>query len=382
MKIGVPKEIKDQEHRVGLTPAGVYALRRCGHEVQIEKGAGLGSGFLDSDYEAVGGVVVDYSEQIYLNEMVVKVKEPQLDEYDMLRSGQLLFTYLHLAAEPQLTRSLLEREVIGIAYETITDSQGRLPLLAPMSEVAGRLSVQVGANCLMKYAGGNGTLLAGVPGVPPATVVVIGGGVVGTQAARMAMGLGADVVILDVNLDRLRTLDELYGPQLRTRYSDALALNELLPQADLVIGAVLEPGKQAAKLIDKQQVKSMKAGAVIVDVAIDQGGCSEYSRPTTHSDPTFVVDNIVHYCVANMPGATPYTSTRALTNATLPYVMMLANKGYKKAFLENTGFAAGLNVYRGNVTYRAVAEDLGYEYVSFSQLPEFAADTEDMQLVV
>lgn len=363
MKIGVPREIKDQEYRVSLTPSGVYALSQAGHEVQVEKGAGTAIGFSDCDYQQAGGTLVDNAEQVYLNPLIVKVKEPQPQEFELMQEGQVLFTYLHLAADAELTRGLLKCKIIGIAYETVTDQAGHLPLLVPMSEVAGRLSVQSGAHCLQKHNGGNGVLLGGVPGVAPARVVIIGGGVVGTQAARMAMGLGAEVILLDNNLERLRQLDELYGPLLRTRFADPVALQEMVEEADLVIGAVLLPGRQAPKLIDREMVRSMKPGSVIVDVAIDQGGCAETSRPTTHSCPTYVVDDVVHYCVANMPGAFARTSTQALCNATLPYVLELADKGYVRAMMDNPGLAEGLNLHRGRVTCRAVAEDLGYEYL-------------------
>jgi len=362
MKIGVPKEIKDQEYRVGLTPAGVQALSLSGHEVFIEKNAGARIGFSDEDYRAAGATIGENAEVIYACPMVVKVKEPQAVECDMLYEGQVLFTYLHLAPEPGLTAALLAKKVIGIAYETVTDDQGRLPLLIPMSEVAGRLSIQAGATALQMINGGNGTLLGGVPGVPAAKVVIIGGGVVGTQAARMAMGLGADVTILDNNLERLRYLDEVFGPTLHTRYAEGSAIAELTQDADLLIGAVLIPGKQAPKLVTTDMVKQMKPGAVIVDVAIDQGGCVETARPTSHTTPRFIEYGVVHYCVANMPGATARTSTLALTNATLPYVMALANKGYRQAMQDKPGLANGLNVYYGEVTYRAVADDLGYAY--------------------
>lgn len=362
MKIGVPKEIKDQEYRVGLTPAGVQALTAAGHEVLIEHNAGARIGFSDEDYVAAGAAIGKNAAAIYACPMVVKVKEPQAVECDMLYAGQLLFTYLHLAPEPALTRALLEKEVVGIAYETVTDECGRLPLLIPMSEVAGRLSIQAGATALQMINGGNGTLLGGVPGVAAARVVIIGGGVVGTQAARMAMGLGADVTILDNNLDRLRYLDEVFGPTLHTRYADSRALAELTQTADLVIGAVLIPGKQAPKLVTREMVKQMQPGAVIVDVAIDQGGCVETARATSHTTPIYIEHDVVHYCVANMPGATARTSTLALTNATLPYVMELANKGYLQAMQDNPGLANGLNVYKGEVTYQAVADDLGYTW--------------------
>lgn len=368
MKIGVPAEIKDQEFRVGLTPAGVLALRQFGHEILIQRGAGKGCGFSDDDYRRAGGIVVDTAGEVYTQDMVVKVKEPQSVEYELLREGQLLFTYLHLAPAPELTRALLDRRIVGIAYETVTDDQGRLPLLVPMSEVAGRLSIQAGASCLQKHMGGNGTLLGGVPGVPGATVVVIGGGVVGTQAARMAMGLGANVTVLDNNLTRLRQLDDLYGPLLQTRYADPMALDELICTADLVVGAVLIPGKQAPKLVSRNMIRQMRPGSVFVDVAIDQGGCAETSRPTTHSAPTFVVDDVVHYCVANMPGSAASTSTRALTNATLYYVLELVNKGFTGAFTHNPGLANGLNVYYGHVTCKAVAQDLGYDFLPVDRI--------------
>jgi alanine dehydrogenase len=380
MKIGVPKEIKDQEYRVGLTPAAVQALCQYGHEVHVEKDAGSAIGYRDSDYQRAGAIIVDYPEQVYESPMVVKVKEPQPDEFDLLSQGQVLFTYLHLAPDPKLTSALLRRGVIGIAYETVSDKDGRLPLLIPMSEVAGRLSIQAGSTCLQKHHGGNGMLLGGVPGVAAARVVIIGGGVVGTQAARMAMGLGAEVTILDKNLDRLRQLDDLYGPLLRTRYADQAALEQLTHDADLVIGAVLLPGKQAPKLISRDMINNMKSGSVVVDVAIDQGGCAETSRPTTHSEPTYIVDDVVHYCVANMPGASARTSTQALTNATMPYVLELANKGYARAMLDNPGLANGLNVYQGKVTYQAVAEALGYEYHPAEEVLRTSLDDDAISL--
>lgn len=362
MRIGVPKEIKDQEYRVGLTPAGVNALVQAGHEVLVQDNAGMRIGFANEMYQAAGANIIQQVEAIYECPMIVKVKEPQPAEYPMLQEDQLLFTYLHLAPDPQQTQALLDRKVIGVAYETVTDKLGRLPLLIPMSEVAGRLSIQAGATALQMINGGNGTLLGGVPGVAAAKVVIIGGGIVGTQAARMAMGLGAEVTILDNNLDRLRALDDLFGPLLRTRYADGQSVDECVCSADLVIGAVLIPGKQAPKLVTADMVKRMRAGAVIVDVAIDQGGCCETSRATTHTMPTYIVDDVVHYCVANMPGACARTSTLALTNATLPYALALANKG-EQALLDDPGLLNGLNVYRGQVTYEAVAQDLGYTYV-------------------
>lgn len=368
MNIGVPREIKDQEYRVGLTPVTVQELVKNGHTVMVETMAGSAIGYPDTDYEKAGAVIAGSAREVYDNPMVVKVKEPQETEFDFLSDGQLLFTYLHLAPDPVQTRALLDRGVVGIAYETVTDKDGKLPLLIPMSEVAGRLSIQAGATCLQKHHGGNGTLLGGVPGVAAAKVVVIGGGVVGCQAARMAMGLGAEVTILDKSLDRLRQLDELYGPLLRTRYADQAAVEALTQEADLVIGAVLLAGEQAPKLISREMITNMKKGSVIVDVAIDQGGCAESSRPTTHSNPTYVVDGVVHYCVANMPGAFARTSTQALTNATFPYVLELANKGHMQAMRDNPGLANGLNVYRGRVTCAAVANALGYEYYPLEEV--------------
>ena len=366
MRIGVPKEIKDQEYRVGLTPAGASALVQAGHDVLIQQDAGARIGFSNEDYQAAGAFIVQHADEVYCCPMVVKVKEPQPVECAMLQEGQLLFTYLHLAPDPEQTQALLDKKVIGIGYETVTDKQGRLPLLIPMSEVAGRLSIQAGATALQMINGGNGTLLGGVPGVPAAKIAIIGGGIVGTQAARMAMGLGAEVTILDNSLDRLRALDDLFGPLLRTRYADSQAIAECVCAADLVIGAVLIPGKQAPKLVTAEMVKRMKPGSVIVDVAIDQGGCCETSRATTHTNPIYIVDDVVHYCVANMPGACARTATLALTNATLPYALALANKG-EQALLEDPGLLNGLNVYRGQVTYAAVAQDLGYAYVPAAQ---------------
>jgi alanine dehydrogenase len=362
MKIGIPKEIKNHEYRVGATPSGVRAMVEAGHEVVIERHAGARIGFADELYAAAGAVVVDGPEAVYQGPLVVKVKEPQASEFPLMHEGQVLFTYLHLAPDPEQTRNLLERGVVGVAYETVRDGQGRLPLLTPMSEVAGRLAIQAGATSLQLANGGSGVLLGGVPGVAPARVVVLGGGVVGTNAARMAIGLGADVTILDNSLDRLRYLDDVFGPLLKTRYADSQAIEELTGTADLVIGAVLVPGKHAPRLITRDTIRRMRAGSVLVDVAIDQGGCAETSRPTTHSDPTYVVDDVVHYCVANMPGACARTSTLALTNATLPYLLELAGKGVAQALAENPGLREGLNVCRGEVTNRHVAEDLGYPY--------------------
>ncbi|WP_455222653.1 alanine dehydrogenase [Kaarinaea lacus] len=381
MKIGVPKEIKNHEYRVGLTPAGARALTAAGHDVLIETMAGDKIGFNDDDYVQAGARIVSAAADAYQCEMVIKVKEPQPAEYALLKEGQVLFTYLHLAPDPQQTQALLERKVIGIAYETVTDAKGRLPLLTPMSEVAGRLSIQAGAYALQMANGGIGTLLGGVPGVTAANVAIIGGGVVGTEAAKMALGMGANVSILDTNIDRLRYLDDVMGPAIKTRYSDAYAIDELTASADLVIGAVLIPGKQAPKLITRQHLKEMKNGSVFVDVAIDQGGCAETSRPTTHSNPTYIENGVVHYCVANMPGAVAKTSTMALTNATLPYALQLANKGWQQALKEHSGLRNGLNVFLGKVTNQAVAEDLGYEYLPADRIVNSLGTPESAQRV-
>jgi alanine dehydrogenase len=363
MIIGVPKEIKNHEYRVGVTPSGAKILTDAGHQVHIQTGAGTAIGFTDAHYAAAGARIVDAARDVYACPMVIKVKEPQAGEYPLLHEGQVLFTYLHLAPDAQQTRALLERKVIGIAYETVTDAHGELPLLKPMSEVAGRLAVLAGAESLQMSRGGNGTLLGGVPGVAPGKVVVLGGGVAGTQAARMALGLGADVTILDINLTRLRYLDDVFGPALKTRYSEAVAIDELARDADLVIGAVLIPGKQAPKLLKRATVAAMKRGSVFVDIAIDQGGCAETSRPTSHSEPTYVEAGVVHYCVTNMPAACARTATLALTNATLPYALELAGKGYRRALEDNPGLRAGLNVHLGMVTQENVAADLGYDWV-------------------
>ena len=364
MKIGVPKEIKNHEYRVGLTPAGVHALVVAGHDVAVQNNAGEKIGFTNDAYINAGATIVNSAADVYQSDMVIKVKEPQPSEYPLLKEGQVLFTYLHLAPDPNQTQALLDRKVIGIAYETVTDNLGRLPLLTPMSEVAGRLSIQAGAYALQMANGGCGTLLGGVPGVTAANVVIVGGGVVGTEAAKMALGMGANVTILDTNIDRLRYLDDVMGPAIKTRFSDSYAIEELTSSADLVIGAVLIPGKQAPKLITRAHLKNMKNGSVIVDVAIDQGGCIETSRATTHADPIYVEEGVVHYCVANMPGAVAKTSTMALTNATLPYALQLANKGWQQALEQNTGLKMGLNVYLGQVTNQCVAEDLGYRFLS------------------
>ena len=367
MKIGVPKEIKDHEYRVGVTPAGAKVLIDAGHEVLIQTLAGEAIGFHDEMYLAVGAQVVASPKEIYQCPMVVKVKEPQTSEFALMHGGQILFTYLHLAPDPEQTRQLLEQKVVGIAYETVTDKDGRLPLLVPMSEVAGRVAIQAGAFGLQMINGGRGVLLGGVPGVQRGKVVVIGGGVVGTEAAKMALGLGADVTILDSNLTRLRQLDDLFGPALKTRFSEAHALEELVSEADLVIGAVLLPGHAAPKLVSRALVQKMPKGAVIVDVAIDQGGCIETSKPTSHSNPMYVDEGVVHYCVTNMPGACARTATMALTNATLPYALQLADQG-EQALRNNPGLMNGLNVYKGHVTNQAVADDLGYDYVAADTL--------------
>ena len=360
MLIGVPKEIKNHEYRVGMTPAAVREAVAHGHRVLVQRQAGTGSGFSDEAYTAAGAALADTAAEIFATaDMIVKVKEPQPVECKMLRDGQVLFTYLHLAPDPEQARLLQDSGCTAIAYETVTDARGGLPLLAPMSEVAGRMAVQVGAVSLQKANGGLGMLLGGVPGVAPARVTVIGGGVVGTNAARIAAGLGADVTVLDRSLDRLRYLDDAFGPAIKTRYATLDATEELVFAADLVIGAVLIPGAAAPKLIRKEQLRQMKTGAVIVDVAIDQGGCFETSRPTTHADPTYVVDDVVHYCVANMPGAVSRTSTLALGNATLPFTLALADKGWKQAMAEDRHLLNGLNIHAGKITYAAVAEALG-----------------------
>jgi len=368
MLIGVPKEIKVHEYRVGLTPAGVRELTAHGHQVLIQASAGLGIGIADAQYVAAGASIVDTAAEIFArSEMVIKVKEPQPVECAMLREGQVLFTYLHLAPDPAQTQGLIDSGCVAIAYETVTDGRGGLPLLAPMSEVAGRMSIQAGAHALEKAQGGTGVLLGGVPGVAPADVVVIGGGVVGYNAARLAVGMGARVTILDRSLPRLAWLDTTFDGRLTTLYSTADALETAVIHADLVIGAVLVPGAAAPKLVTRAMLKRMKPGAVIVDVAIDQGGCFETSRATTHQNPTYVDEGVVHYCVANMPGGVARTSTFALTNATLPFALALADKGYKRALLDDPNLREGLNVHLGRVTYKAVAEALGHDYQSTSE---------------
>lgn len=364
MLIGVPKEIKNHEYRVGMVPASARELIANGHQIIIETGAGKGIGISDADYEAVGVKIVSTAGEIFRDaEMIVKVKEPQPQECRMLRKGQILFTYLHLAPDPEQTQLLLESGCAAIAYETVTDKFGGLPLLSPMSEVAGRMSIQAGAHCLEKAQGGNGTLLGGVPGVSPANVVVIGGGVVGTNAARMAMGMEANVTVIDRSLPRLKELDFQFGSKLKTIYATRDAIEEYVLHADLVVGAVLVPGAAAPKLVSKEMITKMRPGSVVVDVAIDQGGCFETSRPTTHTQPTYILHDVVHYCVTNMPGGVARTATFALNNATLPFIIALANKGLKRALEENEHLRNGLNVYAGKVTHDAVASALNHSYI-------------------
>jgi alanine dehydrogenase len=360
MRIGVPREIKVHEYRVGLVPAGVRELSAAGHEVLVESGAGGGIGVDDAHFEACGARVLPTASQVFASaDLIVKVKEPQPKECAMLRPGQVLFTYLHLAADREQAQELVKSGATAIAYETVTGRNGSLPLLTPMSEVAGRMSIQVGASCLQKAQGGFGVLLGGVPGVPPARVVVLGGGVAGMNAVEMAVGLRADVTVVDRSVDRLRELSSMFGGSLRTAYSTTETIERLVLDADLVVGAVLVVGAAAPKLVTRAMVKRMKPGAVLVDIAIDQGGCFETSHPTTHAEPTFVVDGVIHYCVANMPGAVPRTSTFALTNATLPYVRALADLGWEEALKRDAGLAAGLNVQAGRIIHPAVATALG-----------------------
>lgn len=374
MNIGLPKEIKDNEYRVGLTPAGVNALVNAGHTVFVQKTAGEGSGFTDEQYVAAGGSILDTADEIWAKgDMIVKVKEPVAPEYPRMRENQLLFTYLHLAPEFELTKQMLERKVTGVAYETITDQKGSLPLLTPMSEVAGRMAVQVAANSLEKMNGGRGILLGGVPGVPAANVVIIGGGIVGTEAAKMAVGLGAKVTIIDRNLDRLRQLDDIFLSKVQTLASSRYAIEEAISHADCVIGAVLVVGAAAPKLVTRDMLKLIPKGAVLVDVAVDQGGCFETTHATTHSNPTYYEEGVLHYCVANMPGAVPRTSTFALTNATLPYALDLANKGFEKAISDDAGLAEGVNTYAGKLTYEAVATSQNLEYTPLGSLLDLHA---------
>jgi alanine dehydrogenase len=369
MRIGVPTEIKNNEYRVGMVPAGVKDLVTDGHTVYVQKGAGDGSGFDDSDYEAAGAKILATADDVFGEaEMIVKVKEPVAGDLERMRDETLLFTYLHLAPVPDLTQQLLDKKVTGIAYETITGRGGSLPLLTPMSEVAGRMAVQVGAYYLQRPNGGRGVLLGGVPGVLPGDVVIIGGGIVGINSAKMALGLGARVTILDTNIDRLRYLDDVFMGTVNTLASNRYYLEEACRRADLLIGGVLIPGASAPKLVTREMIGEMKKGSVIVDVAIDQGGCVETAHATTHADPVYEVDGVIHYCVANMPGAVPRTSTIALTNATLPYVRQIANQGFDTAVRGTSGFAEGVNVYQGQITYQAVAESQNREYTPLSSL--------------
>jgi alanine dehydrogenase len=364
MLIGVPKEIKNNEYRVGLVPGSVRELVANGHQVVVQKGAGIGIGFEDAAFEQVGARIVNTAAEVYqIADMIIKVKEPQHSECSMLRPGQVLFTYLHLAPDPEQARLLLESGCIAIAYETVTNKHGGLPLLAPMSEVAGRMAIQAGATSLEIAHGGSGILLGGVPGVAPAKVVVLGGGVVGTNAARVAMGMGARVVVIDKSLERLYQLDLQFGSKITTIYSTTNSIEHHIATADLVIGAVLIPGGSAPRLVTRNMLSSMRAGSVLVDVSIDQGGCFETSRPTTHQEPTYIVDGIIHYCVSNMPGAVPRTSTFALNNATLPFVLALANHGYKQAMLHDPHLLNGLNVCKGYLTHQAAANALQQKFM-------------------
>ena len=364
MKIGVPKEIKPQENRIGLTPDSVKILVSEGHEVLVENNGGFEAGFENEQYLNAGAKIVNTAADIFYDaEIIVKVKEPQTDEVEMLRENQILYTYLHLAATKELTEGLIKSKSINIAYETVTDNNGRLPLLAPMSAVAGRMSVQAGAHCLEKNQNGRGILLGGAPGGEPANVLILGGGVVGENAAIIATGMKAKVHIVDKSETRLHQLTEMFGDKIIPQQSNKTDLSKLVAEADLLVGGVLIPGAEAPKLITKKMIKTMKRGSVIVDVAIDQGGCVETSKPTTHRDPTYIVDDVVHYCVANMPGGVPRTSTFALNQATLSYLVKLANKGYEKALSEDKNFLAGLNVHKGQVTYKAVADVFGFDYI-------------------
>jgi alanine dehydrogenase len=365
MLVGVPKEVKAYENRVGMTPAGVSSMVKAGHKVYVEKNAGKGSGFEDAEYTAAGAIMLETAAEVWATaDMIVKVKEPLPQEYDLFKEGQIIFTYLHLAPEPELTRKLVEKKVVAIAYETVQLADRSLPLLTPMSEVAGRMSVQIGAHFLEKAHGGRGVLLGGVPGVAPGKVVIVGGGVVGTNAAKMAMGLGADVTIIDLSVERLRYLDDVFFGKIRTRVSNEYVIAAEVAQADLLVGAVLIPGARAPKLVTDEMVRNMKPGAVIVDVAIDQGGSVEtVDHVTTHMDPVYEKYGVIHYSVANMPGAVPRTSTYALTNVTLPYALQIATKGWRKALAENAALAKGANVVGGHVVYEAVAQAHNLQYV-------------------
>jgi alanine dehydrogenase len=363
MIVGVPKEIKNKENRVSMVVAGVRALTHAGHKVLIQAGAGIGAGITDQEYAAAGATIIDSAKDVFAKaDMIVKVKEPLPEEYDLLREGQILYTYLHLAADERLTKALLERKIVGIAYETIQPADGSLPLLAPMSAVAGRMATQIGATYLQKDHGGKGMLLGGVTGVARANVTILGGGVVGVNAAKMAIGLGAKVTILDVNVDRLEYLNDIFGNSIHTLYSNNEQIEKSVIESDLVISAILIPGAKAPKLVTRQMVSKMQPGGVIIDVAVDQGGAVETCRPTSHEHPTFTVDNIIHYAVPNMPGAVPRTSTYALTNVTLKYALTLANLGWKEAVAKDAALYKGVNLSHGKLTYKAVAEDLGLPY--------------------
>ena len=369
MKIGIPKEIKPQENRIGLTPESVKVLVSDGHEVLVENNGGYEAGFYNEQYKSAGAKIIDSASDIFNDaDIIVKVKEPLSNEVKMIRENQIVFTYLHLAAAKELTQGLINTKSVCIAYETVTDNNGRLPLLAPMSAVAGRMSVQAGAHCLEKNQKGRGLLLGGAPGVEPGNVVILGGGVVGENAAIIATGMKAKVHIVDKSEARLKQLSEMFGDKIIPEHSDKIDLEKLISDCDLLVGGVLIPGAEAPKLVTKDMLKKMKRGSVIVDVAIDQGGCVETSKPTTHGDPTYIVDNVVHYCVANMPGGVPRTSTFALNQATLPYLIKLANKGYQKALSEDKNFLAGLNVCKGQVTYKAVADVFGHEFTDPSSI--------------
>ncbi|MDC0167862.1 alanine dehydrogenase [bacterium] len=369
MKIGVPREIKPQENRIGLTPESIKTLTLNGHEVLVENNAGFEAGFDNDQYKSAGAKIIDKAEDIFNDaEIIVKVKEPLSNEVKMLRENQIIFTYLHLAAAKELTQGLINSKSVCIAYETVTDDNGRLPLLAPMSAVAGRMSVQAGAHCLEKNQKGRGILLGGAPGGEPAEVVILGGGVVGENAAIIATGMKANVHIVDKSEVRLKQLSEIFGNKITPQLSDKVDLEKLVSNCDLLVGGVLIPGAEAPKLVTKKMIKNMKRGSVIVDVAIDQGGCVETSKPTTHAEPTFIVDDVVHYCVANMPGGVPRTSTIALNNAILPFITKLANDGYNKTLKNDSNFLAGLNVHKGQITYKAVADAFGHTYYDAKEL--------------
>lgn len=367
MLIGVPKEIKPQENRVALTPSGVLDFKKANHEVMVEANAGTGSGFTDEDYAAVGAEIISSAKEIWERaDMIMKVKEPIEPEYELIREGQILFTYFHFAASEPLTKAIQKSKCVAIAYETVEKADRSLPLLIPMSEVAGRMATQEGAKFLEKSQGGHGVLLGGIPGVKPANVLVLGGGIVGVNSAIIAAGMGANVTIMDINVERLRYLDSYLPKNITTIASNEHVIREYLPDMDLVIGAVLIPGAKAPKLIKRDMLSSMKEGAVIVDVAVDQGGCFETTKPTTHADPTYVIDGVVHYCVANMPGAVPFTSTKGLTNVTMPYALQLANKGWKQALSDNKELALGANIIDGDIVYKYVADAFEMEYTELN----------------